>query len=164
MSALRLPQDRTVARRLRLSRGIGSASDHPSPQTAGLDHGAQGEVAGLVDPHTDLLQHDGRRRPAGEGHDLDLGDDARRLVAEAAGQLRGGEIIGLDQVRDRRRLVAEPDVVEGEIAGQRIGRRGSSLDPALRMFSREAADDRHAGLQRLFAHAQPNQSVPDIGR
>ncbi|WP_395443310.1 hypothetical protein [Caulobacter sp. UC70_42] len=59
--------------------------------------------------------------------------------------------------------VRQPNAVNGDVASQRIGRRGGRLDAALGVLAGVAADQGHAGLQRLGANAQADQAIADIG-
>jgi hypothetical protein len=59
--------------------------------------------------------------------------------------------------------VRQPNPVHGDVAGQGIRRRGGRLDAALGILADIAADQSHAGLQRLAADAQADQAIADIG-
>ncbi len=94
---------------------------------------------------------------------LDSDLHAGQTHPEPTGEFASSEIIGLPKVRDRPRLVGQPDAVDAEIGCERIGNGDSSLHTALGVLADHAVDQRHARRQRRFSDAQPDQSIGDVG-
>ncbi len=124
-----------------------------------VDLGAQAQVAGGVDLHDDLLADQGRMGAATEGQDL----HARLALADAedepAGQLARLEIIGLVDDPHGVRCVGHPDAVNGEVAGDGIGREGRSLNAPNSVFSGKTVQERHPGNEGIVPHPQPHKAV-----
>jgi hypothetical protein len=159
----RLPEQNAVAGGRRLARRIAQEPQGSSQHAGDRDAGADLQLAGAVHRQGDFLADQGRILAAGEGQHRAADPPLASGEHEPASQFTRSEVVGLFQVADLMQLVRKPNAIDGDVAGQRIGRRRGRLDAALWILAGIAADQGHAGLQRLGADAQADQAVADIG-
>ncbi|MNS41072.1 hypothetical protein D3C72_734170 [compost metagenome] len=160
----RFPQEAAVADRFGFPGRVRAPSRDPSGQSGDRYDGPELHLAGAIGRNPDLLGDDRGGRAAGEGHDLNRKAPHSDPKTEGGVELGGREVVGLTEIADGPGLLAHPDAVDRQIAGQRIGGGGRRLDPALRMGAGQAADKDHAGEEGDLANPQANQAVAEIGR
>lgn len=110
-----------------------------------------------------LLADKGGLVARAEGQNFDIEPDIAGGVGDPGGQLAAFEIQSLIDRLEAGRIVAEPDAVDAEIAGQRVGSGAQALDEAFGVLALEPGDDAHAGFQRVLAHPKPDHAVGQVG-